>query len=35
MRAAVESGDTHKGDELRTTLRAIWRLADQIPQEIR
>ena len=35
MRAAVESGDTHKGDELRTRLRAIWRLADQIPQEIR
>jgi len=35
MRAAVESGDTHMGDELRTRLRAIWRLADQIPQEIR
>ena len=35
MRAAVKSGDTHKGDEIRTRLRAIWRFADQIPHEIR
>ena len=35
MRAAVTSGDTHKGDEIRTRLRAIWHLADKIPQEIR
>ena len=34
MRAAMKSGDTHKGEEIRTKLRAVWRLADRIPQEI-
>jgi hypothetical protein len=35
MRAAVKSGDTRAADEVRLRLREIWRLADQIPQEVR
>jgi hypothetical protein len=34
-RAAVKSGDTQKADEIGARLRETWRLAEQIPQEIR
>ena len=35
MRAAMTSGDTRAADEVRSRLREIWRLAEEIPQEVR
>jgi hypothetical protein len=35
MQAVVKSGDTPKGDDIRARRRAVWRRADQIPQESR